>query len=255
MVATLALVFVVVVIIAGAVVANAFREDDDSAGPAPDQSGSPEPSSSQEPEEPSEEPSSEEDEDLLNPGWERAKSSKWGFVYEVPESEGWVFQGPAAFFGVGSDEEDMPEVAMSGVSYYETSPCEADESLAVAGAQGITETEDTEEMAEGVSMKWAELYYETEKGGQPEVALRSVEEFSANGLEGHYGIAEADPAAVEDECAPEGGVVHTVVVPNRDEADEVRAFSIIADTGYDNSLDSDTIETILNSLRDSETDG
>ncbi|WP_046470431.1 hypothetical protein [Allosalinactinospora lopnorensis] len=250
MLTTLVLVFIAVVITAIGVVVNVLRDSGGQAAPSPEPTA--EPASE---EESAEERPSPEEEELLNPGWQRASVPKWGFVYEVPGAdEDWIFEGAETLYGVNPDDEGIPELAMSGISSYGVSPCDPSNSLAVAGAQGISETDDTEEMAEGVARKWAELGYETESS-VPEVSLRSVEEFSANGLEGHYGIVEATPQGSEDECFSEGGVVHTVVVPYRDEEDQVRAFSVIADTGYDDSLGEDTIETILNSLRDSQETG
>ncbi|RNL85518.1 hypothetical protein EFW17_08555 [Halostreptopolyspora alba] len=253
MAATLVLVFVVVLIIAGALVVNAFRDSDDSAAPASEEPSAPERDASGEPAaDPSEESSADEaPEEVLNSGWKLAKVGRWELTYEIPgRSEGWTYEGPGAVFGVGPPDAEQPELTMVGASYYGTNPCDGSSSLAAAGAHGVENTEDTGETAEGVARKWAELAYEYETGA-PEVELRSVTEFSANGLAGHYAVADATPVTAGGECIPESGEVHTVVVPNLDEANAVRAFSIVSDSGYEESLDADTIETVLNSLRDS----
>ncbi len=250
MIATLAMVMVVAVIIAIVVVWNAFRSDAQQAAPPPEESSEPEPEPS---EEPSAEPSASPTEPvkLINTDWRPAVSEKWGFVYEVPTSEeGWRVKGDGTIFGAGEDENGQPEVAMSGTSIYEESPCGDWGSRAAAGAQGITETEDTAEMAEGVAAKWGELGFETEAGGAPTVEVRSVEEYSANGLEGHRATVDVTLSRPDGTCEPPTAVVTTVVVPNPDEDNAVRAFTVMIDTGVSDAISEEEMDTIVNSLRD-----
>ncbi|ASU82811.1 hypothetical protein CDO52_08470 [Nocardiopsis gilva YIM 90087] len=251
MLALLAMVMVVAVAIAVVVVWNTLRESPQIAAPEPSPSATAqevddEPSA--EPSEPSESP--DEPEELINSGWRTVKSDKWGFTYEVPPSDDdWAAKGDGFIVGQGEDENGTPEIAMSGVAIYKDQPCDGWGDRAVTGAQGITETQDTAAMAKGVATKWAELSFTTDAGAAT-TSVRTVEAFSNNGLKGHRAIVDAKLKKPKAGCQPPTAEVHTVVVPNPDEENAVRAFTIVADTGLPDAEDTDVLEKILNSLRD-----
>ncbi|WP_344101354.1 hypothetical protein [Nocardiopsis rhodophaea] len=250
MLALVAMVMVVAVVIAVVVVWNTLRERPGAAASAPPPSATAHEVDDDPSEEPSESPG--EPEKLINPGWRTVTSHKWGFTYEVPPSDdGWAAKGDGFIVGQGEDENGVPEIAMSGVAIYKDQPCDGWGDRAVTGAQGITETQDTAAMAKGVASRWAELSFTTDAGAAS-TSVRSVEEFTNNGLKGHRAIVDATLKQPTEGCQPPTAEVHTVVVPNPDEENAVRAFTILADTGLPDAADTDVLEKILNSLRDQE---
>jgi len=193
----------------------------------------------------------EDDESLMQQGWQRADVPKWGLVYEVPGEEGWRIANPVEVHSFEGD--DGTALGMSGVSTYLDSPCAGWGSRALLGAQGITDAEDTdtEEMAEATARAWAYYGYRSD-GEKPEVTTRSVAEFSANGLEGHHAVVDVTVPGSDGECVPAEAVVHAVVVPAQEDEEGLRAFVMLLDQGLPDTLDGETVGTILSTLRDAD---
>ncbi|MFC4560343.1 hypothetical protein ACFO4E_00580 [Nocardiopsis mangrovi] len=198
--------------------------------------------------EPTPTPSPSPDEALINPGWRTAAADDWGLVYEVPTyDEGWRVRGE--LISVGDDGEGGPVTAMGAASIYLDSPCPGWGNRAAAGVQGLLETQDTEDMAEGVALTWGEESFHTD-AGEPRAELRSVEEFAGNGLTGHRAVVDVTLADPDGTCEPPTAEVHTVAVPNPREDNAVRAFTLVVDTGIADRVSDDDIEAIIGSLRD-----
>ncbi|RCV52306.1 hypothetical protein [Marinitenerispora sediminis] len=247
MIAVLAIVLVAVLIIAVAVVAITLRRDAEQAAPAPVESSAP-----QEREEAPPEPSTAASPtDLpgrppLHEGWQVAHAVKWGLVYDIPADDGWEFDGPEYIRGY-EDDDGTPVIAMSGTSTYRDEPCETWGSRADLGAQGVSDSDDTAGMAEAVALNWAGHAFETDEGA-PETSVRSVEEFSRNGLEGHHAVIDVGVRQEDTRCQPPSGVVHALAAPHGDGG--VRVFVIVADTGIEGAADADTVDGIVATLRD-----
>ncbi|GAA3753415.1 hypothetical protein HDA32_004469 [Spinactinospora alkalitolerans] len=257
MVALLAIVFAAVLVIAVTVVVISLRGNaQQAAAPAApaEESSEPEPEPAGEPE-PTQEPSSPPPPvPLMQEGWQLASVTKWGFVYEIPPSDdGWVFDGPTHLRGY-EDDDGQPVLGMGGTSLYKENPCETWGSRADVGAQAVTDTDDTEEMARNVALKWAEYAFETEAGGRAATSVRSVEAFSSNDLTGHHAVIDATVQQPDADCQPPGGVVHAVAVPADQDDTGVRVFLVIADTGVDDALTEETIDTVISTLRDNDYD-
>lgn len=255
MVAVLVIVMIAVVIIAGAVVWNALRGP---SGPvaAPTESSSPpatpakEETSSQPDEDTS--PSPTADEDVLQEGWQKATAPKWSLSYEVPAKEGWVVDDSGTLRG-WTDDDSGESTSMSGTAGYRDGYQCRGRSAAELGVRGITDTTDTKEMAQAVATDWALASYKTDEG-EPAVQPGSVESFSANDLEGHHAYVEVAVKPAQD-CDPDTARVHAVAVPNPEGSESqngVRVLLIDMHTGIDDQLDSETVDTIVSTVRDSD---
>lgn len=242
----LAVVLATVIIIAVAVVVVSLSRTTSQAAPAGTETTAPEPV--EETETASQEPSPAPDSRLMQEGWQRAAAPKWGFVYEVPPREdGWKYDGPTMFRGFEDEDGDVA-VGMSGTSVYREEPCRGWGNRALLGAQGITDSDDTEAMSEAVALNWA--FHAYNDNGDPGRSLRSVEKFSANGLTGHHAIVDVSVAGGDDDCVPSSAVVHALAAPDGDGGS--RIFLMLVDNGVEDALDEETVDTIISTLRDTD---
>ncbi|MGI5120640.1 hypothetical protein ACQEU5_14055 [Marinactinospora thermotolerans] len=257
MAAVLAIVFAAVLIVAGAVVVITLREDTGEAVASPPQGGSSQeaaaptreetPSSQEEERPPAEAPA----EPTLQEGWTAVRVAKWGLTYEVPGGDGWTVDTPTTIRGWEGAEGD--QVSMSGTAgYHDGYRCDH-RSLAELGARGIVDSADTEEMTEAAALQWALASYHTE-AGQPEVSTASVEEFAANGLSGHHAVVDVEVRQDDPDCDPATARVHAVGVPTDGDGAGTRLLIIDVHTGVEGALGEDVVETIVSTLRDSDTD-
>ncbi|WP_285758874.1 hypothetical protein [Nocardiopsis ansamitocini] len=243
----LAILLVAVLIIAVTVVVTRLNANGTQAAPAP----APEPVTASESEPaPAPDPSSTGSAagpDVFQDGWQRAASAKWGFVYEIPPREDdWLFDGPTYIRGFEGDDGTV-EIGMSGTSVYLDKVCAGWGSRGVIGAQGITDSDDTEEMSEGAALRWARYAYDDE--GDPGLTVRSVEEFDSNDLSGHHAIVDVTVPGGGDGCIPPTAVVHTLAVPGAED-DTTRILVMILDTGVEDALAEETVDTVISTLRD-----
>ncbi|WP_146165634.1 hypothetical protein [Murinocardiopsis flavida] len=243
MVAVLAIVLIAVLIIAVAVVVVTLRKE--SVQAVPPSPASPAQTATPAPETTEPEPSESPEEALVEDGWQQVRSTKYGLIYEVPKDTGWVVGSPGAMRG-WEDDETGEVTSMSGTAGYRDGYKCKHRSLAELGTRGITDSDDTKTMGEGVGQDWALAAYTT-KTGKPVVSTRSVKSFKANGLKGHHTVVDVKVKIEEKGCDPATAQVHTVAVPDGKGS---RILIIDVHTGVKGALSGKQVAKIAGTLRD-----
>jgi hypothetical protein len=172
-------------------------------------------------------------------------------TYDVPAS--WTVADPGVITGFEEEDPDAPfgyspKVGMSGAATYLERGGDCGLVSGKVGTNGVGEAGfDTEIAAQGTAMLWAEAAYGL-GDDEPEFQLSDPEPFEANGLTGHYAVADVTP--VPHECHPEKAQVRVASFDSPD-GDDVYNIIIYADASGDLAPDPDELDSIISSIRPS----
>lgn len=192
---------------------------------------------------------------VVAPDWQVQTIENRHNAFDVPP-EDWTVNSEGTMMGYEDEREGadqgQPLVMMSAVSTYMDGWCpEAEYGLsshAMAGTKGGQGATGTAEAAENEAANWALAAYDQHQEGTLEVSDPEPFE-SGHGIAGHTATATITgvPEDSGEPCGTFDGKV--VTVSYLDLNNDLATWVLVADTGFEDELDEETIQQMMNSLR------
>ncbi|MDT0342899.1 hypothetical protein [Streptomyces litchfieldiae] len=257
LVAVAAVVVLAALGVVGVVVAGGDDDSGGDAGPTASPSAEESPTRSAAPDDPRQ-GIAEIPDPVVAADWQVQAHEDMRTAYDVPPQD-WEVQAPADAFYYEEETADgestgTPLLGVQGGSLYLDDWCTEDPDgwswRAVAGtrgnhARGYTGTEDSAREEAGA---FALAAYDQQEQGQLEVSEAAPFD-NEHGISGHTATATISgvPEDPDDPCQPSSGKV--VTVSYLDSENDLVTWVVVADTGFPEELDDETIEQMMSSLR------
>ncbi|MGK5530531.1 hypothetical protein [Streptomyces sp. URMC 129] len=193
---------------------------------------------------------------VVAPDWQVQTIENRHNAFDVPP--GWTLGSESEMVGYADENADSddgiadPLVSMSApVTYMDGWCAEAEYGVswrAVAGTKGGQGATGTAEAARNEAGNWALAAYDQQQEGTLRVS--EAEPFtSEHGIEGHTATATITdvPEDPDDACGTSDGKV--ITVSYIDLNNDLATWVLVMDTGFEEELDDETIEAMMNSLR------